>query len=209
MFKEDQKVCQEMAADDIRYFYNTLMFVCISIREQTHQLESLMQKFYNGGRDTVLFGFKRETFNYIEQNLDSLFERYRSWLLAGPWEKHSQRTWEKEVMLYCLRIPGFGMAKAGFLSTLLTGVGWCADVNNLEWFGIDDRTFYVSPSTGYVNKCVRVDKYLNIGQRLGGTEYLWNNWCQKISEKYPKEFPKAQDVSTLHWRIHQHIPKEF
>ncbi len=203
MFKEDQKICQEWAADDPKVFVNTIMFVSISIRVQTHQLPSMMRQFTMGQEDPVLFGFKHATRKFVRENQETLFDQYHQWLLSKRWKGRTEREQATEAMLFCLRIPGIGTAKAGFLSSLLTGRAWCADVNNLAWFGVDDRQFYINPSTPFVNRCVRVDRYLALGERLGGTGFLWDNWCQKISEKYPKAFPMAQDVSNLHWQVHE------
>lgn len=207
MFKKDQKICQEWAAESEQVFFDTIMFVSVSIRQQTHQLEQLMLEFQDSGSISQgIWGYKYDTLGYTRENINKMYRYYKDFLLSKTWKGRPENQHETYAMLEFLKIPGIGMAKAGFLSQLLIGKSWCADTNNLSWFNLDPRHFNVTPKTKFMTRCVKIDGYINLGKRLGGSARLWNNWCRQISKKYPSTFETAQDVSSLHWRVHDQMP---
>ncbi len=159
-----------------------------------------------GEYSSGVFGYKYQTLDYMERECDRLYRFYKDTLLRKPSFWLTDRTQAIFAMNTFLKIPGLGMAKAGFLTQLLIGKSWCADVNNLEWFGVDYAQFGRSwhkmrPRT----LLPKIDRYLSYGERLGGTARLWNNWCRQIAKKYP-QLEDAANVSSLHWRVHDDIP---
>lgn len=208
VFKQDQKICQEWATLGERWFFDTVMFVSISIRVQTHVLEKLFLDYKQRGEySSGIFGFKYETLYYMEQNSARLYQRYLLWLKKSRKSKRDKDIATLFWMEDALSIPGFNVAKAGFLVQLTMGTSWCADVNNIEWFGFDYNKFIVQHGRQHTKKArSKILAYLELGDRLGGTAKLWNNWCKQIHKKYPGTFPDAQNVSELHWRVHDQIP---
>ena len=189
MFKRDQQRCMDLAAHDPGTFIDTIMFVAITVRLQT-------------GVDAMY---------WTSRCGEDFWHKYRNrFLVKGKWQKSGELERAHELMFECLKIPGLNTAKAGFLVQLLIGESWCADVNNLKWFGVDYRKFIIHKNAKRNYKTLqqtgndrrKIYAYLRLGMHLGGTEYLWNNWCTQISEKYPNVFPDPQDVSALHWRVH-------
>lgn len=178
MFRSDQKICQEIAASGLEGFFDTIMFVSLSIRQQTHQLEQLMQEFkHQGELSPGIFGYKYNTVWWMDSAKgERLFRLYKNVMLRGN-HKSITRDDVAFAMDAFLKIPGIGMAKAGFISQLLLGKSWCADVNSLGWYGIDYKQFNVTPKTGIVTRYQRIYKYLKAGEELGGTGRLWNTWC--------------------------------
>ncbi len=207
MFKKDQPICQEMASDDKQLFLDTIMFVSISIRQQTSQLENLMFDYGQRGEfSSGMFGFKYHTLNHSTANLDEMYRYYKEFLLSNRWLSRNPKEQAAWAMLEYLRIPGLNMAKAGLLTQLLLGKSWCADGNSIGWYGINYNRYKVSTRTGFVIRANKVDAYLNLCVKLGGTEKLWNNWCVQISKMYPKHFETPARVSSLHWRVHDQMP---
>ena len=214
LFKIDQRICQEQASDSEMRFLDTVMFVSISIRQQTLQLYDLMFDYHAKGQDSSsLFGYKYITYMYMENHLLEFYNYYRDTLLRRKyWKKLPQDELANMAMNKFLTIPGLNMAKAGFLTQLLLGQSWCADVNNIAKFGIDYNKFITPHSSkplgnrAWVNRQVKINSYLHLGQELGGSAWLWNQWCREIAKKYPNNFTDAQSVSELHWKVHDQIP---
>ena len=44
----------------------------------------------------------------------------------------------------------------------------------------------------------KVEAYNQICHKLG-TEYLWNQWCQFIADKYPTKWVDGDHVSMVHY----------
>ena len=76
--------------------------------------------------------------------------------------------------------------------------------NNLKRFFVDKGKI----TAANFNKA---RKYLAVCKEIGGSEVLWNNWCDLIAAKYPKHFEAGDDVSWLHSNaimgIHQTIAR--
>ena len=208
MFHKDQPICSEWAADSEKIFFDTIMFVSISIRQQTHTLEQLMFDFQQHGEQAKgLFGYKFLTLDYAEAHCERLWKSYRDYMLPGMKKKSAgPEVQTLGAMMEYSKIPGLGLPKAGFLTTLLLGTSWCLDTNNRQWFDLDPRKYIVTPKTAPLTRYKKINNYIIKGEELGGTEALWNNWCREISNKYPGVFPEPKDVSSLHWRVHDQIP---
>jgi hypothetical protein len=99
-------------------------------------------------------------------------------------------------MLAVLAVPGLGIPKAGFVLQLVCGRVGCMDSHNMRKFALSPKDFRASGSINAVTK--RVDAYINVCQKVGGCEYLWNQWCEFIAEKYPDKFSSADHVSQVH-----------
>ena len=41
-------------------------------------------------------------------------------------------------------------------------------------------------------------KYIDTCEDIGGSEFLWNQWCEGMAKRYPKNFSDANAVSFLH-----------
>jgi hypothetical protein len=64
--------------------------------------------------------------------------------------------------------------------------------------------FGINPNSLKMGK-VKADKalekarqYLALCDALGGTEFLWDNWCDFVATRHPKAFKNGFDVSERH-----------
>jgi hypothetical protein len=65
-------------------------------------------------------------------------------------------------------------------------------------FGIDKKDLTVPKKAKLAEKLRKSHEYMHLCEKLGGTEYLWNNWCKFIADKYPNKFANAHAVSRVH-----------
>lgn len=92
-----------------------------------------------------------------------------------------------------LRIPGIGIAKAGFICQLVFGRVGCLDSHNLRRFGLKEDHFKLK--TAAKSRERQIAEYIDTCARVGGAEYLWDSWCALIGEKYGYS---AEHVSACH-----------
>ena len=103
-----------------------------------------------------------------------------------------------ELLLAIACIPGLGLVKAGFYIQLCTGYMGCLDVHNLKRFGLDRKTFLVPESLSWETALGKANMYLETIEKCGGSEYLWDSWCDYIAALYPKKFKNGEHVSQCH-----------
>ena len=103
-----------------------------------------------------------------------------------------------EKLLSMTAIPGIGIVKAGFILQLCIGEVGCLDVHNLKMFGFSESSFKFAKTVKQNTALAKCNLYIETCEKLGGPEFLWNNWCSFIADKYPKHFSSAEEVSQLH-----------
>ena len=97
------------------------------------------------------------------------------------------------------RVPGFGLAKGGFVLQLTRGVAGCIDTHNLARFGFGEKTFAVDAKR-VTDATLRrhAARYLDAVENLGGCESLWNSWCAYVADRQPDRYHDADHVSAYH-----------
>lgn len=118
----------------------------------------------------VWFGHKLDGLAYISANEQALYDD------AMAASDDSER-----IAVY-MRIPGIGIAKAGFICQLVFGSVGCLDSHNLKRFGIPENRFRAKQSPKA--RAAQIDDYVECCKAIGGSEYLWNSWCELIADKY-------------------------
>jgi len=103
-----------------------------------------------------------------------------------------------ERLILLTACPGLGLPKAGFVLQLCTGAVGCMDVHNLRRFGLKASTFSTSSKTSAQLLHKKAQLYVDTCERMGGSAYLWDSWCQLIADKYPRVWRDAEHVSNEH-----------
>ena len=96
------------------------------------------------------------------------------------------------------RVPGIGLAKAGFLAQMAYGLAGCLDTHNLRRFGLSPNLCALRASALPPTRARRIGAYLEAVEQCGGSENLWNDWCAYLAERAPSRYLHAYDVSELH-----------
>ncbi len=96
------------------------------------------------------------------------------------------------------RVPGFGLAKAGFLAQMCYGLAGCLDTHNLRRFGLSPNLCALRGNLKPPTRARRIDAYLAAVDACGGTESLWDGWCIHLADRDPSRYAHAYDVSELH-----------
>lgn len=189
MYKQDQYEIQKACESDAKYTREAMLFVSRSIRNHFSRLRKITDDERSLGIESTSLNqkIKRDAFEYIHANYKQLHEDIFNPDLSLA-----------EKLLSVSSIPGIGIVKAGFVLQLCIGKVGCLDTHNLRMFGFSDSTFKFSKTTKRNTALSKARLYIETCEKLGGSEFLWDNWCEFIAAKYPKHFQSAEDVSKLH-----------
>lgn len=211
MYAYHQPVIGQWARQDAENFKDVLRFVILTIQQPLYKAvqdledwNSPSEKVREDMEARCLWGHKRAAWENIEANGDAIFADC-SQIYS---EYADEAVAEIELLSYVARLPGFGLAKGGFVLQLVWGLAGCIDSHNLARFNIKPGRFKASrvkkarPATAY--KVVR--DYLAVIAAQGGTEALWNGWCEYVNAinaegaggSNPGRYTSADHVSELH-----------
>jgi hypothetical protein len=177
MFKRDQNLIETFAKQGPKHTEQVAVFVIASIRTQFSTLPRIMKTYRKRGKNGLdeLMPKQKEGILYVRQN--------RKWLFN-----------------LLMNIPCIGLVKAGFLLQCLTGTVGCLDCHNLRQHGLREGVFKLSHNRVTEANLRKVRNYIQVCEELGGSEVLWNEWCEGMADRYSKRFADANVVSFLHSR---------
>lgn len=189
MYQNHQPNIEKFARKNPDNFAQVVLFVSATIQQMFHTVPAIVEDVRERGLDSKhLWGSKKDTWRFTLENKDMLFEAVFSDMDL------------EDKLLSIAEIPGIGLVKAGFVLQLCTGEVGCLDVHNLRRFGLNAQTFKLG-KVKYLTARKKATLYLNTCVQCGGSETLWDEWCQLIADKYPQRWRSAHDVSQAHEEI--------
>jgi hypothetical protein len=190
VFSEHQPIIQRWAQDHPDNLRDVLRFVILTVR---YPLASAVEDMRDDN-PRALLGWKFYAWDAAEM------DKARNFEVATRLNDCSADPEVRafELVSFIATLPGFGLAKAGFVAQLAFGLAGCLDTHNLGRFGYGLDTFahYKRRKTaGGRAKLAR--RYLAAVDACGGTEDLWNSWCEFVAGR-DKRYDSAEHVSRLH-----------
>jgi hypothetical protein len=151
---------------------DVIMFAVLSIQQPFRSLPRQMADVRRKGRDSAyLWGWKRDTFDYVQEHKGELFARLRD-------------AWDAEDAIDILTdVPGLGLVKAGFVAQMLGYDVACLDTRNLIDLGLPltafkfDKAGIKKPET----RRRKIADYVKFCRDTGGSEHWWNHWCAGLA----------------------------
>ena len=187
MFKEHNPRINDYAQSNAERFSRTIMMVALSIQQPWssvgNQIESMLDE---GKASRFVWGNKAKTYEWLKANGEDLYQR------VMDLETTSER------MLALTEIPGMGLVKAGFIMQLVFGEVGCIDLHNIKLYGVEPKRLAWSNSLKTETKIKKIVGYLELCQQLGGSEFLWDEWCYHLASKNPNNFVDGDQVSAVH-----------
>lgn len=197
MFRNHQPRIQAFATSGPEQLKEVMTFVQLTIQQPLYRaVEDMDDVRARGISSTAVWGFKIDALQYMEENMEIIFETaelLRS-CSADPVVQ------AKELLLYFASLPGFGLAKGGFVVQMAYGLSGCIDSHNLNRFGVQPRDVNAARFKNGSGKLRSklVDVYHDLVETCGGTEKLWDGWCEYVAENQPERYRNAFHVSELH-----------
>ncbi len=187
MFKYHQHKISDYAIQSPSNTANVAITTVLSIQQAWKNIGIQSDDVREYGIESkYLFGHKKSAYAHIMANKKQLYN-------AIFYDDISAA----ERLLNVAGTPGLGLCKAGFVLQLCIGEAGCLDVHNLKRFGLSASTFKLG-KVKYDTALRKAQLYLQTIDNLGGTEYLWDSWCEFMADKYPKHYKNANHVSRLH-----------
>lgn len=194
MYADDQAQIERWCKNPDKFLKVAAMVLC-SIRMQWGGVGSQLEGIEEFGSEAAcLWGWKREGYRYVRDFRYELYNEVRKYRRGD--------TYLNDLMREFLKIPGLGLVKAGFLCQLTTGHSGCLDMHNIARFGLEPAIWEIRRRVDPAEQVREVDDkialYLDLIDRCGGSESLWNEWCEHLNEQV-STFDGAEDVSRRHW----------
>ena len=194
MYDIHAKNIQKYAEINANNLANVITMVVLSIQQDWRSVGKQLLDVREHGLDSrFLWGNKKQTYKFLESRKHILFSQFKAVLNSNKTDSEKALS----LMQIFLRVPGLGLAKAGFVCQLAAGLVGCIDVHNIRLYGIDPNHLKVSMKVK--NKELvktKINNYINICHAIG-TEKLWNNWCEYLSTKN-KTWRDGFHVSEVH-----------
>lgn len=181
MFADDQPKIQQYAWESPEHMADTLLFVRLTIRRHLYLVPKMMREVKAYGIVAIPDRASQLCYTYIRKEA--------AYIAEAHWDNN-------ELFRHILRMPGFGIPKAGFALQLLLGIGGCLDVHNLSRFGLKASAFRIDAPWHTVER--RIHLYQTICNGIGDSEYFWDSWCQYVATSQPLRYNGADEVSKLH-----------
>lgn len=176
-----------------------ILMVSLSIQQKWSTVGHMLSSVKGLKRDSIyLWGNKASTYDYISTHKHFMYGQ----MMAALNSHYSNDLKAFSLMKIFLKIDGLGIAKAGFVCQLISGLVGCMDVHNIKTYGVDPKSLVLNKNLtskrGIQNNETKIKQYIKLCHDYG-TENLWNSWCSMIADKYPKDFVDAHHVSELHY----------
>ncbi len=197
MYREHAaQIRQHVRAGSFRAFRDVALFTLATIRVPLWAAAASTRAIIAGGPDSA-DAFKRVIWGSKPAGLEYLESAHGKAIYAVA-NRYAFRGDAAGVLDALTRVPGLGLAKAGFLAQMCYGLAGCLDTHNLRRFGLSPNICTLRGNLMAPTRARRIDAYLAAVDACGGTESLWDGWCIHLADRDPSRYAHAYDVSELH-----------
>lgn len=199
MFKQHQTTIQDACRDSVFVFSHVGLLVILSARQPFYTVATQFDDVLKGEGNEHLFDWKYDAWMIMQAEAAARKAKLDAIYADTNLHDDAKAT---EMLAEVGMWHGFGLVKGGFFIQLVYGLSGCIDTRNLDYFNLDARDFNASKI-----KAKRIETrrrhataYHRVIRSLGGTELLWNVWCDYMAETSSR-FSDGWDVSAEHCRI--------
>lgn len=184
MFLTHQSEIQQFAAQSADNTLKVLKFVQFTIQQNFAGMPKMIEEYNKTGTVKRITKRQKYAIKVYTARKQEIFDTIFSGISID------------DKLLFVASLPGFGLAKAGFVLQCTIGRVGCLDVHNLKRFSLKASAFTLTKT--YNSNLKKAQKYIDICDKILGCAYLWNSWCELIAEKYPQYYADCEHVSRLH-----------
>lgn len=186
MYADHQPLISKLGRSDAQGFLRVATFAVCTIRVHLHTAVADLPYALAGEPCTSIFGQKHDALAALRRGAPELHEEleYLFEFDASP----------DALLRVLMTVPGLGLAKAGFTLQMIYGISGCIDTHNIARFNLPARQFQSGQKS--VDRR-RIPAYNAMVDRLGGTEALWDDWCEYVAAR-DGSYLNADHVSQLH-----------
>ena len=184
----DIRIINEYAQSNPGNMVAVGVMVLLSIRQPWHGIgNQLADVAKHKDKSKYLFGFKLPGYRYLQKHKEQIFAQMMALDTA------------EDLIDLFIRVPGLGLAKAGFMVQLCKGLAGCIDSHNCKLYGIPPAALRWDAKLTAKTQTAKIAAYVTLCDKLGGSVFLWREWCQFIASHHPKHWNHdANKVSDAH-----------
>lgn len=199
MFANHQPVIGAWARAHPDNMHQVIKFVIATVQQSIEEASGpILQDFDAHGPDSrFAFAWKADALAHYGEH----FETIHADAIAIYAAAESDREAAIALTAYFAALPGLGLVKGGFVVQLCFGVSGCIDSHNLKRYNIAPGPFTASAFKNLrspESRAARAARYVDLVEQCGGTEALWDEWCDYVATLRPDRFSDGYDVSELH-----------
>jgi hypothetical protein len=195
---EDINKCNRLAQASPEGMRSAAMMAVMSIQQSWNLVPAAMEDVKDrGARSRFLWGFKQDTYQYLYRKPKRLEHLFVTTMTTRD---------PVELLDLWTTVPGLGLAKAGFVVQLIKGKVGCIDRHNALAYDVSANALSF-PKGRMTVKAQRhkLEAYVHLTDTIGGSRYLWEQWCIMVAAKYPHQFTSPQAVSSQHVNILEYM----
>tara|TARA_R110002012_G_scaffold51201_2_gene132543 strand:- start:1654 stop:2289 length:636 start_codon:yes stop_codon:yes gene_type:complete len=193
---------QKVAKESSTNLMWVILLASLSIKQDFKLIGKQLKHVQDNGIDSYyLFGFKKNTYKYLQQHKHFIYSQFLAVINSN---KSNDDKALSLMQIFC-RIDGIGLAKAGFICQLSAGLVGCIDSHNIKHdkYGIKLKDISLDKKVKCsVKRKNKIINYINICHGIG-TENLWNTWCQLVftnsNTKDKTKWLNSFTVSKVHY----------
>lgn len=192
MYENHQPLIGEWARKSPENFASVATFVVCTIRTPLERAILEYRAYRDHGDVAGLWSWKLAAVQEMEAHAAERLAKLQSLRLGRPGDRDA-------MLAYVASWTGFSFVKGGFLLQLTFGLSGCIDSHNEARLGVSMRREGLAhgalkPRT----RARKAKRYHALVDAAGGTERLWNDWCNAIAEKRPDVWADGFEVSRYH-----------
>jgi hypothetical protein len=187
MYADHQALIQDHIWQSEEGLLRAMLFVRLSIRRHLEAVGPLVERVIAEGPETAAGMTKQE-----RRSLREIYDAVPD-IFAGDYRHHNDPT---ALISRVLQIHGFAIVKAAFVAQLALGLGGCLDSHNVKRFNLKISDFKGTGTWKAVQG--RLTLYLALCEQIGGSEYLWDSWCNHVARLRPLIWKDGEAVSRYH-----------
>lgn len=166
-------------------------FVLCTIQAGLSTVKAQRQDIAKMGRNSrFLWGKKADGLAYVKEHKAYLWTKVHSLMEGGLCDA----TATAECIEMFMAVPNLGMVKAAFVAQCLGFDVGCLDSHNLKRYGIPESKVKVGKMKNKALMRKKVLDYIQLCHDFGGSEGLWNSWCEYVAGNRANKLLDTADV---------------
>ena len=188
--RKDIKAVNRMATHSPEGMRHAALMAVMSIQQSWETVPEAVRDVQEKGLvSRFLWGFKAATYHHLYDD-DIMDHLYSTTMTTDD---------PVELLDLWTTVPGLGLIKAGFVVQLTRGMVGCVDRHNAIAYDVHPNQL-VFPKGRMTLKAQRhrLEEYVHLTDAIGGSEFMWEQWCIMIAAKNPHSYRSAEQVSGQH-----------
>ena len=191
VYHSDIAACNHFAQASAANLKRAALFVLATIQQQLETVPAIVTDFEAlGGASRFAFGSKKSGLDYLDLQYKSLYRDAVN-CTENP----------AELLRVFLRVPGFGLVKAGFLAQIFCNSVGCIDVHNVRLYNVPLSAVRYGYKAKPKTKEAKRKTYVALCDGLGGSAALWSRWCDYVAQLRPNNWQDGAEVSRFHFDV--------